>query len=186
MICCLVATLILAVAHRLLPWRWRAGGPEFAPVAYRPAPGMHVPAPATAISAPGHPRFAWTLRAAAATGLVYFAATAILLRTDLAHSAASPSRWAVRTVAVVALVAVCLVLSHRVLPRPHALPRSTKLACIAVGSGLLLTEALEFDMHVLHVYAVSNPLLNTALHVAGIAAIVAGAPTLLPKVSTAQ
>ncbi|BDB40193.1 MULTISPECIES: hypothetical protein [Mycobacterium] len=189
MACCVIAALLLAIAHRLTPWRRRkpdvAG---FAPPATRPAPGeglvsCGMPQHQPSVALTRHlAASAWICRFVAVGAGVYFAAVALALRSGLAHSTASVSIWAARTLGMVAVAGIAMALSTNIFRRGADRSTGREISgYAAIGLGLMLIEGTSFDMHLLSTYYVMSSSLHNAIHLAGYGLLLPGIAVALPS-----
>jgi hypothetical protein len=173
MACCLIAATILAMLHRLTPWRRRQTDiAEFAPVALRTAPGVK-PAAATLSELPPRPApldirlglVAWTLRFCSLGACIYLVLVALLVRTGIVHSSAPTATWVLRTGCVILLAGAATIAAARLLGRGQ--DRSTRrqiAGCAAVGFGLVLFESMLVDMHILSLFTTGGLAFHSAFH----------------------
>lgn len=184
MVCCVVTAILLAVLHRLMPWRRTSDDGGFAPVAARMATDTN-DGPATH-SLPERwlgPRAAagaWMLRFAGLTAALYLAGSAVLVVSGTAHDVAPTWIWVLRSVVLAAVALVALGYAsrlHRRAPDPSS--RTQIIGFAALASGAVAMFLMEVDMHVLGLYHVHDAGLHTTLHASAVAAIVVGAALTL-------
>lgn len=160
MVCCIVATLVLAVVHRLLPWRRTSTDAGFAPAVRRPATGMKVvgaPFDRTHRELPVLPRrraiAAWTLRLGAIAAGLYLATSAVLVVLGVAHDVADSSSWLIRSVGVLLIAASAAGLGRVLSARGvDPLTRTQTAGCGSLAAGVVFLELMVVDMHVLGLY----------------------------------
>lgn len=186
MACCIVAALVLAILHGLTPWRRRTPDVAgFAPQAVRPGPG-ELPLPAdlphpAAVLGRRATALAWVFRFVAVGAVVYLIGTTVLVRVGAAHSMASGSTWATRTLVVVVAAGLATALSAIIFRRgtdPSTKREITGYA--AIGLALMTLEAMAFDMHVLSTYHLMNPALHDGIHLIAFAVLLLGIAVALP------
>ncbi|MCH5641127.1 MULTISPECIES: hypothetical protein [unclassified Gordonia (in: high G+C Gram-positive bacteria)] len=189
MACCIVAALLIAVYHRLAPWRARRALSDdgFAPTANRPAPGEA----SAAFLPPRHPDrtldtrtgvAAWTLRFVAVGLGVYLAMSALLVTCGIATGDAAQTIWLVRTAGALLLAAVAIRVASRLMRRgDDPCTRSQIVGCACVGIAIASLELMALDMHVASLYHVHNVTLHTVMHVLPLAAAFVGLLLAFPS-----
>jgi hypothetical protein len=186
MACCVIAALVLAILHRLTPWRRRT--PDiagFAPQASRPAPGqvvakVDVPQPPVILNR-RVAALAWVVRFVAVGAAVYLSATALLVRFGVVHSHAPVSLWLARTLVIVAAAAIAMLLSANIFRRGTDLSTGREIiGYAAIGFALMAIEGMAFDMHLLSIYHVMDPGLHHGIQLATYAILLLGIATVLP------
>lgn len=186
MACCIVAALVLAILHGLTPWRRRTPDTAgFAPQATRPEPGT-TPVPADVPRSPAllgrrAAALAWVFRFVAVGAVAYLAIVAVLVRIGAAHSMASGSLWATRTLVIVIVAGLATALSANIFRRGgDPLTRREIAGYAGIGFALTTIEAMALDMYLLSIYHVMNPLVHNGIHFAAFAVLLLGLALALP------
>lgn len=179
MVCCVVTAILLAVLHRLMPWRRVSDDGGFAPVASRSAADTDG-APTTATpperwlerrTAAG----AWMLRFGGLTAAIYLAGSAVLVISGSAHDTAPTWLWVLRSIVVAALTLVALGYASRLHRRaPDPSTRTQIIGFAALASGAVAMVLMEVDMHLLGLYRIPDAGLHGALHATAVAATLVG------------
>lgn len=181
MACCVIASIILLVVHRATPRRRRASDvANFAPLAYRPAPGQMCPSEA----APPQPQTplrtpvamgAWALRFVSMGACCYLAMVAVMLRLGAVCSTVSTQAWVVRTVFVVSVAVIAGVLASQIFGSGQdRLSRREVVGSAALGISVVFLERTVVDMDLLSLYRAAAPMVGYLIHAAAVAALFVG------------
>lgn len=189
MACCVVAAVILICWQRLRPWSRRSPDiAQFAPSAYRPAPGQ--PTGERSLPqrefVPGLPSWmaksAWVLRYFSIGSCGYLLVVVVLLRLGVLHSTASREAWFMRTLFVGSLVVIAAALASQILGGGEdLLTRREIYGCALLGVGGAVFERIVVELDLISLYEAGSPPVVYAVHTVVVLVLIAGGAMVVSK-----